>query len=66
MAYLAAQTFLHALPRPTYEQRRPPALEQYITRFQIDWQAKIFGLNTIHFYGLTINEPASQSHGPSS
>jgi L-fuconolactonase len=41
-------------------------IEQYITRFQIDSQAKIFGLNAIHFYGLSVNEPASHSHGPAS
>lgn len=39
---------------------------QYMARFDTESQAKIFGLNAVHFYGLTINEPASQSHGPAS
>lgn len=39
---------------------------QYITRFQTGSRDKIFGLNAVHFYGLTIDEPASQSHGPAS
>jgi L-fuconolactonase len=34
-------------------------IEQYITRFQIDCRAKILGLNAVHFYGLTVNQPAS-------
>jgi hypothetical protein len=41
-------------------------VEQYIARFRIDSQAKIFGLNAVKFYGLTIYESAFQSHGPAS
>ena len=29
-------------------------VQQYITRFQSKWCAKIFGLNAIHFYGLAV------------
>jgi L-fuconolactonase len=49
----------------SYQQVRD-VVEQYITRFQIDSRDKILGLNAVRFYGLTVNEPASQSHGPAS
>lgn len=38
-------------------------VEQYVARFHPDFQAKIFGRNAVHFYGLTVNQPASQCHG---
>jgi len=38
-------------------------VEQYVTRFHIESQAKIFGLNAVRFYGLTTSEPDSQFHG---
>jgi L-fuconolactonase len=38
-------------------------VDRYIARFQPGSQAKIFGLNAIQFYSLTISESASQSHG---
>jgi L-fuconolactonase len=41
-------------------------VEQYVARFPVDSQAKIFGLNAVHFYGLPVEEPASQSYGPAS
>jgi L-fuconolactonase len=49
----------------SYSQVRK-VVEQYIARFHPGSQANIFGLNAIQFYGLTINEPASHSHGPAS
>jgi L-fuconolactonase len=41
-------------------------VEQYIARFHTGSRGKIFGLNAVKFYGLTINEPATQSHGSAS